>query len=156
MRKTVFVLFLLAISIIYIFSVNLIVPDPIYYYYIHPDDFNREGHISRYASRKNIIIKDDKFSVDTRVSCYLCLQYDTLNVYSGNKLDYNILDVEIINSMQLEYLKIKDLSLEYLEKKIEEEFRKWELYVEFNKEISFFETDKRCFYFSVIFTSLNE
>lgn len=122
--------------------------EPIYYHYIHPEDYHKEAKDFKYRSRSRIIIQDEKIIDTIRVYPQIKLQFDTINVSSGDKLNYIISDIFILFTRPTI---LENISYDYLIYKLEEEFKKWELYVTFNKENSYFQANNKIFTFQVFF-----
>lgn len=122
--------------------------EQIYYHYIHPEDYHKEAKDFKYRSRTRIIIKDDKITDTIRVYPQIKLQFDTINVSSGDKLNYIISDIFILFTRPII---LENISYDYLIYKLENEFKKWELYVTFNGENSYFQANNKIFTFQVFF-----
>lgn len=98
-------------------------------YYIHKDNYGKGTEILPKYLHTNEVIIDDTIIDTILVQIFVNLQFDTINIYSGKKINYEIIDFHVI------FTKPKDVEnglLEYLIKKIKNELKNYELYVEYN------------------------
>ncbi len=98
-------------------------------YYIHKDNYGKGTEILPKYLHTNEVIIDDTIIDTILVQIFVNLQFNTINIYSGKKINYEIIDFHVI------FTKPKDVEnglLEYLIKKIKNELKNYELYVEYN------------------------
>lgn len=98
-------------------------------YYIHKDNYGKGTEILPKYLHTNEVIIDDTIIDTILVQIFVNLQFDTINIYSGKKINYEIIDFHVI------FTKPKDVEnglLEYLIKKIKNELKNYELYIEYN------------------------
>lgn len=80
-------------------------------YYIHKDNYGKGTEILPKYLHTNKVIIDDTIIDTILVQIFVNLQFDTINIYSGKKINYEIIDFHVI------FTKPKDVEnglLEYL------------------------------------------
>ena len=165
MKKILLIIFSQCICVVFICATNIVdsikyeyseVFDPIRQidlYYIHKDNYGKGTEILPKYLHTNEVIIDDTIIDTVCIQIFVNLQFDTINIYNGKNINYEIVDFHVI------FTRPKDIEndlLEYLIEKIKNELKNYELYVEYNVNKPTIKYNSEKFSLRFIFVPLDE